>query len=97
MDVGSDEVKRLKAEQREKGLNVLSNLKELAGKKGVKIEAIIRDGDVYKEIIKISTERNVDLIIMGTHGRRGFAKLIDPNTLEESKKECPSCPFMILV
>jgi nucleotide-binding universal stress UspA family protein len=36
------------------------------------IDFIIRDGKVYKEIVKAATEIDTDIIIMGTHSVMGF-------------------------
>lgn len=39
---------------------------------GVKASAIVTNGNVYNEIIKITEEVGADLIVMGTHGVSGF-------------------------
>ncbi len=63
-------------------LKVMSNtakkeLQKFAGRAEalrVKVECIVRTGDIDLEIQKVVTEQKVDLIVMGTHGRRGFEK-----------------------
>ncbi len=40
----------------------------------VHIEA--REGTPFYEIIQFAKEKDVDLIVMGTHGRRGFSHLV---------------------
>ena len=32
-------------------------------------------GELWRAILEIATERDVDLIVMGTHGRRGLSRL----------------------
>ena len=36
-------------------------------------ESLLRAGAPADEILAVAKERNVDLIVMGTHGRKGFA------------------------
>jgi len=44
---------------------------------GAQAEAEIFEGPVNaKTIVKASAEKNVDLIVMGSHGRKGFQKLL---------------------
>lgn len=43
---------------------------------GVKVEGIVRKGDPAMEITKVAAEYEVDSIVMGTRGRRGFDRLI---------------------
>ena len=43
---------------------------------GVTFDAILRDGVAYEEIGKVADEIGADLIIIGTHGRRGIARAL---------------------
>jgi nucleotide-binding universal stress UspA family protein len=97
MDVGSDEEIRLKKRQWEKGEEALSVLEELAKEKGVELEKIIKEGEPVKEIIKIADVHSVDLIVMGTHGRKGFRGLLAHETSEDVAKEYPNSPVMVVM
>jgi nucleotide-binding universal stress UspA family protein len=46
------------------------------GRGGVKIEAILREGSAHEEIRAVAEEAHVDLIVIGTHGRKGIARAI---------------------
>jgi len=46
----------------------------IRSKYGVKSIAITANGTIYSEIINVSREHNVDLVVMGTHGSSGFAE-----------------------
>ncbi len=48
-------------------------LEELAKKKlaGVSHEVFVGSGSAAREILNLTTERGIDLIVMGTHGRTG--------------------------
>ena len=42
--------------------------------KGIKVSGIIIDGDPAREIVRLAKDENVDLIIMGTHGKGAINK-----------------------
>ena len=42
----------------------------------VKIDGILRDGVAWEEINKVADEIDADLIVIGTHGRRGIARAL---------------------
>jgi nucleotide-binding universal stress UspA family protein len=54
----------------------LDNLAERLAKDDVTIRSFIRFGKPTDEIAKFVGENNVDIIIMGTHGRGGFAHML---------------------
>jgi nucleotide-binding universal stress UspA family protein len=43
---------------------------------GVQMDAILRDGVAWEEINDLAREIHADLIIIGTHGRRGLARAL---------------------
>ena len=61
----------------ENAKNALKEAKIIAQEVGVDVEAEIFEGPVSaKSIAKASDEKNADLIVMGSHGRKGFQKLL---------------------
>jgi len=61
----------------ENAKNALKEAKAIAEDVGAQAEAEIFEGPVNaKTIVKASAEKNVDLIVMGSHGRKGFQKLL---------------------
>ncbi len=44
--------------------------------KGLSIERIIAKGKPYEEIVRIATEKGVDIIVMGSHGRTGLGHVL---------------------
>jgi nucleotide-binding universal stress UspA family protein len=46
------------------------------GRGGVKIEAVLREGAPHEEIRAVAEESNADLIVIGTHGRKGIARAL---------------------
>ena len=49
---------------------------EATRKQGVKASGILRMGPAWREIGVAATEQKVDLVVVGTHGRRGFARFV---------------------
>jgi nucleotide-binding universal stress UspA family protein len=46
------------------------------GRNGVKIQAILREGAAQEEIRAVADEIHADLIVIGTHGRKGIARAL---------------------
>lgn len=73
-------------------------LQEIVDKKqipeNVEVSIVVVVGDIFSDISKIANKEHAQLIIMGTHGVRGFQKL----TGSHAMKVITSCdvPFMIV-
>lgn len=52
-------------------------------------EAILREGADWREILKVVKERGVDLVVMGTQGRRGLSRLLLGNVAEKVVRLSP--------
>lgn len=44
--------------------------------RGVQLESVLREGVAYEEIRSVADEMDADLIVIGTHGRRGLARAL---------------------
>jgi nucleotide-binding universal stress UspA family protein len=51
------------------------------------------DGDPATVIVEVAHEVNADLIVMGTHGRRGLARLLLSSVAEQVGRQAP-CPVL---
>ncbi|MFH2044438.1 MAG: universal stress protein [Pseudomonadota bacterium] len=60
-----------------------------------KIIISIVNGDAAEEIINYINEKDIDLLIMGTHGRKGIDKLIFGSVAEKVTKATP-IPMMLI-
>ncbi len=76
--------------------NAIANkLEEIAAniltKYGVKSACITSEGNVFSEILSVSKERHIDMIVMGTHGTSGLAEFfIGSNTFKVvTQSQCP--------
>jgi nucleotide-binding universal stress UspA family protein len=51
-------------------------VKEIAEKEGLKVETVTLKGVPHEVIVKTSAQKNVGLIVIGSHGRTGITKLL---------------------
>ena len=56
-------------------------------------ESILAKGDPYKEIIRVAGEKEIDIIIMGTHGRSGLDHFLFGSTIERVLRAA-TCPVL---
>jgi nucleotide-binding universal stress UspA family protein len=54
----------------------IRNIRDIAEKEGIAFEGLVREGKPYEAIIAAAGEKNIDLIVVGSHGRTGFEKLL---------------------
>jgi len=58
-------------------------------------EYAVRIGTPAEEIVRYANERDIDLIIMGTHGRSGVAHLLLGSVAEHVVRAAP-CPVLLV-
>jgi nucleotide-binding universal stress UspA family protein len=61
----------------------------------LKIEEVIVHGDPAAEIVRVSDERKVDLIVISSHGRTGFGRMIFGSTAEAVVRHA-HCPVLVV-
>jgi nucleotide-binding universal stress UspA family protein len=59
------------------------------------VEAELRVGTPYKEIVEAAGENNADLIILGTRGRTGLAGMLIGSTAERVVRHA-ACPVLVV-
>lgn len=60
---------------------------------GVKREALIGEGDTWKVVSALVKEKDVDLIVIGTHGRRGLGMILVGSVAEKILRRA-TCPVV---
>lgn len=70
-------------------------MKEVVRPEGVPMEIKLVAGDAPDRIAKEAEEYNADLVVMGTHGRRGVAHLIMGSVAERTLRVAP-CPVLTI-
>lgn|SRR5688572_2185190 len=68
---------------------MLRKLKEGGGRAGIKVTTEVRLGDIDLGILQVIKDRKADLVVMGTHGRRGFERLVLGSVAERMIRHCP--------
>jgi nucleotide-binding universal stress UspA family protein len=56
---------------------------------GIGFETIARTGTVRKELLRIVEEKQVDLVVMGSHGRKAFQRLVLGSVTENMLRSLP--------
>lgn len=84
VEAPTDLINSIEKRLEEVASNVLS-------KYGVKSTSITSDGNIFAEILAISKEQNVDMVVMGTHGTSGVVEFFaGSNTYKVvTEAECP--------
>lgn len=62
---------------------------------GVKCQHHLLLGDAASQIVQFACERDVDLIVMGTHGRSGMLRLLMGSVAEEVLRRA-TCPVLTI-
>jgi len=79
----------------EKAKGYVEEVRQGAGAEGVKIEALVREGESYKVITDLSRKFKSDVIIMGSHGRTGIKRLLMGSVTEKVIGYAP-CPVLVV-
>lgn len=76
-------------------LKELENLKQkLAVPAGVTITTMVKVGDIFSTLGQIAKEEKAQLIIMGTHGKRGLQRFFGSHAMKVVMSA--ECPFLIV-
>lgn len=63
-------------EQRQMGRDLTSRAEAELRESGIATESRLPTGDPRDALLRLVTEERADLLVMGSHGRTGFAKLL---------------------
>jgi nucleotide-binding universal stress UspA family protein len=75
---------------------LLEQLTELVPEESpVETEPVVVHGMAADTIVQVAKEMRCDLIVMGTHGRKGLRKLFHANVADHVTRAAP-CPVMAL-
>ena len=96
----SDEIELWDAQSAEKlerdMRTYLEGIKAKAARRGVKCEVIMHMGDEpYRYIVSEAIKRKISTIIMGSHGRTGFQRLLMGSVTERVIGQA-TCPVLVV-
>jgi nucleotide-binding universal stress UspA family protein len=85
--------KDIRALNRAQANKQLDRLVAKAKKSGVRATALLAEGVAHEQIVRLATTKRADLVVMGTHGRSGIAKLFLGSVAGRVVASAP-CPVM---
>jgi len=71
----------------------LEGVVQRANRSGVGIHGMLRQGPAWSEIVAAASETKADLVVIGTHGRRGLAHALLGSVAEKVVRAAP-CPVL---
>jgi len=80
-------------ERRDSAEKELEKVVEEIAKEGIETESLIVEGKPFVQIITVAREREVDLIVIGTHGRTGLSHYLLGSVTEKVVRKAP-CPVL---
>ena len=78
---------------RERLIDDVRAFAESASSAGIAVDCVVREGGAVPHILEQARDAAADLIVMGTHGRGGFEKLVLGSVTEKVLRKAP-CPVM---
>jgi nucleotide-binding universal stress UspA family protein len=69
---------------------------ETASAAGVHVESSVRDGVPFREILAHAVEADVDLVVVGTHGREGREKRVNMGSTAERVVNQADRPVLVV-
>jgi len=73
----------------------LASMMELAGAEHQEIVPLTNEGEPITNILEIIKAQNIDLVVMGTHGHKGFNRLVLGSVTEQVIHEA-TCPVLVV-
>ena len=83
----------IEVDARRRAEQQLARLAAAARKTGVRVKVILLSGDPADQIIRAARKHRADLIVVGTHGRRGLSKMMLGSVAERVLRTAP-CPVV---
>lgn len=62
---------------------------------GLEVEELIVHGEAASEIVRVAKDRRVDLIVVSSHGRTGWGRILFGSTAEAVVRHA-SCPVLVV-
>jgi nucleotide-binding universal stress UspA family protein len=78
-----------------KAKGFVASVEEQARKKNITASTFVGEGDAHAVITKISSEENINIVVMGSHGRTGLKRLLMGSVTEKVIGHAP-CPVLVV-
>ncbi|WP_435182720.1 universal stress protein [Halobellus sp. EA9] len=93
---GEEQKPELKASLKDDAREAVDRVADAAADAAVDCETTVRDGIPYRAILDYAEDSDVDLIVMGTHGRSGRDKLANLGSVTERVVENTDKPILVV-
>ena len=80
-------------ELEQRALPIIVSIPDPAWTRGKSIVRVCRQGTPFLEIVRYAKDREIDLIVLGTHGRGGLAHVLLGSVAERVVRKSP-CPVL---
>lgn len=77
-----------------KAKGYVDTVRRKAEEMGVPTQTLVKEGESFRSVIKLAAEGNIDMIVMGSHGRTGLKRLLMGSVTEKVIGHAP-CPVLI--
>jgi nucleotide-binding universal stress UspA family protein len=77
------------------GQRYMHYVRSLAEKSGVKTASLLAKGRPFEQIVHLAKSLGIDLIVMGTYGRRGAERILI-GSVAERVIEYSTCPVLVV-
>ncbi|MGD0281163.1 MAG: universal stress protein [Dissulfurispiraceae bacterium] len=77
-----------------KARSYVEEVRQRAEAAGIKVDAYVKEGEVYEMIVGVALENKIDMMIMGSHGRTGLKRLLMGSVAEKVIGHAP-CPVLV--
>jgi nucleotide-binding universal stress UspA family protein len=78
-----------------KAKDKLATIEQKGEEAGVVIDVAVKEGEAYEAITSLAKKNNVDLIVMGSHGRKGLQSIL-MGSVTERTIGYTACPVLVV-
>ena len=89
------EMEEVERELKTDGQRYINYILSLAQKEGVKSASLLAKGRPFEQIVHLAKGLNMDLIVIGTYGRRGTERILIGSVAERVIEYSP-CPVLVV-
>lgn len=88
-------VNELYREMEETAKNEIEKFINKKSREGIEVENMVVSGTPFLEIVRTAREKNIDLIVIATHGRTGLEHVLFGSVAEKVVRKSPCSVFVV--
>ena len=78
-----------------KAKDKLATIAQKGREAGVEINTVVREGEAFEEITNLAQNNGIDMIVMGSHGKKGLQRLLMGSVTERTIGYA-TCPVLVV-